>query len=333
MESRAYEVYLTALQEQRRLLLLLKSMWGVHAVLLRLSQERHAEQYAERPLSLFVAHNVSLHQWVDANSARPTRHTAVFYALPPHRSNELPYEQLEAVLIAKAKMSGSTFDVIDLRPLAAGGAQLSGGAVRFSANGEFMYVCCGTTGCDAEVRASTLRIVDALRSGLGVSSSNCFCYYASPDAAATGGGLGWAAVGICAWALDEMSFDSAAERQRFVSHLREAYRTSLHLTRADVQNFAGECVEIVSRSPRHGSPKRQLVISSGALRALSEDNRAALTAWYNNGGCVVPDVTTVERVGGYSVASMMIAVVTHGAETPPPTARGLLASSGIGQCE
>ncbi|EAN92001.1 hypothetical protein C3747_37g188 [Trypanosoma cruzi] len=329
MESHAYEIHQAVLHEQRELVMMLNDIWGMRPLLLRLCTEDDAEQYAQRPLSLYAGHSLSLHQWIDVDGNRPTKRAAVFYPTPPERRGEVPKEHLESVLVEKAREVRDALDIIDLRAEGEkAGAYFTGNAAFFSADGKFMYCCCGTADtCTDARRTLMLHVVGMLRRRLGVPSANCFCYYSSSFPLATS--LGWVGAGVCAWALDEMRFASHEEKESFMLHLRETYRTVIRLTREEVRNFAGECVEIISYSPNYGPTRRRLVISSHALRSLSEHNRSTLMAWYGEGGCIVPDLSTIERMGGYSARSMLLTVVTHGSDTPPPSGHGFFSFIGI----
>ncbi|RNF07772.1 hypothetical protein TraAM80_03146 [Trypanosoma rangeli] len=328
MESRTSEIHHAVLHEQRRLIMMLNCTCGVRPVLLRLSTESEAERYARRPLSLFAGHSLSLHQWTHTDGTRTVKRAAVFYPTSPKRDGEVPKENLESLLFAKAKEKGDLFEIIDLRAeVKDADVYFMGDAVAFSADGNFMYLCCGAADTFSDARrTATVHVAELLRRRLGVPSANCFCYYSSFSSVVS---LGWAGAGVCAWALDEMCFPSREEKESFDLHLRETYCTVIHLTRAEVENFANECVEIVSHMPRDESPKRRLVISSHALRSLSERHRATLTAWYGDGGCIVPDLPTIERMRGHSVRSMMLTVVTHGSHLPPPSLRGFFSFLGI----
>ncbi|KAH9600125.1 hypothetical protein LSM04_003332 [Trypanosoma melophagium] len=369
MESYSYEVKQTILQEQRRFLLMMKSLKGVHTVLLRLSEEPNFELYTQKELLFFVGQSLSLHQWMTVGNNQPRRYAAVFYPLPPDRQSASSKRHLEYLLFAKEKEHNSKIEIIDLQSVITKGSGMSGNtlsdvylsanAIRFSPDGSFMYVCLGNMHDinKTERHMALLHVVDIMREGLQLPSTHCFCYYTSITLS-----VGWAAAGISAWALDEMSFTSPAEEGRFRTHLRETYTTVIHLTRAEVQNFAGECVEVISRSTAGGvsgsvSLQRRLVISSRAFRSLSEHNRTILTTWYTSGnsnhnnnnnsnnrssynsysnrssggrGCIVPDLSMMESVCECSVTSMIVSVITHGSEVPPPVHYGILSFLGIG---
>lgn len=81
----------------------------------------------------------------------------------------------------------------------------------------------------------------------------------------------------------------AKRRDEIVTRLQRSGRDIVHLTNAQIANFAGNAIEL------QGKEGRILALSTTALAALSGDQRAAIEA---HARIVALDIPTIERAGG-----------------------------------
>ena len=85
-----------------------------------------------------------------------------------------------------------------------------------------------------------------------------------------------------------------------MSSLRASGRHIIRLSFKEVSAFAGNCLELQSRS---GKPL--LAISVRALSGLSTDNRSTLETFVDFVEC---DVNTIEHVGGGGIRCMIAGI-------------------------
>lgn len=81
----------------------------------------------------------------------------------------------------------------------------------------------------------------------------------------------------------------AKRRDEIVARLERSGRDIVHLTNAQIANFAGNAIEL------QGKESRVLALSTTALAALGDDQRAAIEA---HARIVALDIPTIERAGG-----------------------------------
>ncbi|MBM7046824.1 amidinotransferase [Rhizobium lusitanum] len=81
----------------------------------------------------------------------------------------------------------------------------------------------------------------------------------------------------------------ARRRDEVVARLQRSGRDIVHLTNAQIANFAGNAIEL------QGKESRILALSTTALAALGDDQRTVIEA---NARIVALDIPTIERAGG-----------------------------------
>jgi len=100
-------------------------------------------------------------------------------------------------------------------------------------------------------------------------------------------------------ALCTAAIADVAERRSVVAHLEAAEREIIDLSRAELDGFAGNLLEL------EGASGPVIALSAAALRSLAPPTRAALE---RHGRLVSADVATIERIGGGSVRCMLAEV-------------------------
>jgi hypothetical protein len=100
-------------------------------------------------------------------------------------------------------------------------------------------------------------------------------------------------------ALCTAAIADTAERRRVVARLEASGRDVVDLTRAELEGFACNLLELA------GASGPAIAMSTAALRALSVPTRAALERY---GRFVTADIGTIERLGGGSVRCMLAEV-------------------------
>ncbi|RNF20501.1 uncharacterized protein Tco025E_03763 [Trypanosoma conorhini] len=284
-------------------------------------------------------------------SVKFARHVAVIYPLPPTMAYSLPVRQLLCPLKGRrtplhAKNTGASVEVFDLREeFQSTGNYLRGCMdVYFSQDGRFMYAL---TSADADVIARLcapdclnipaerqFRFAGSLPKGMpihkrgGSSGSNSnnnnnkssntinhnIMYAGEADAAPLPMDmLGWCGRGgMCAWAVDCMQFDSAAEKVRFEKHLQSEYRLVLRLSAREVQHFVGGSMEMMGLNSADRAVAR-LFMSRTAYEALSPVHRVQLLQWYGGPQAVtLLNLVNIERVTAAPLRRLVVLVQWHG---------------------
>jgi hypothetical protein len=106
--------------------------------------------------------------------------------------------------------------------------------------------------------------------------------------------LGTRFAAICTAAIAD-----GTERRSVVARLEATGREIIDLSRAELDNFAGNVLEL------DGARGPVIALSAAALRSLAPATRAALE---RHGQLVAADVSTIERIGGGSVRCMLAEV-------------------------
>ncbi|ESL06099.1 hypothetical protein TRSC58_06232 [Trypanosoma rangeli SC58] len=344
---------IACVQDQRRLIKAVRDVHGIKLSTLFMGKKHHWSSCNPHDIwNMFLACSISLHTFSKSIcfSAKAARHVAVLYPLPPTMTHSLPVRQLLCPLKGRwrsshAKNTGPPVEVFDLREEFKSTRNYLRGCmdVCFSQDGRFMYALASA---DADVIARMcapeclnipaerqFRFSGSLPKGVSIcnNSSNDGIDMINHDVTYAGEAdamplsmdmLGWCGRGgICAWAMDCMKFDSAAERARFKKHLRSEYRLVLYLSATEVQHFVGGSVELMGLNSV-GKAVARLFMSLTAYEALSPVHRIQLLQWYGGPqGLTLLNVGSIERVMAAPVRRLVVMVQWHGrvplSKTPP----------------
>ncbi|RNF07771.1 hypothetical protein TraAM80_03145 [Trypanosoma rangeli] len=344
---------IACVRDQRRLMKAVRHVHGIKLSTLFMSKEHHWSSCNPHDIwNIFLACSISLHTFFKSIgfSAKVARHVAVLYPLPPTMTHSLPVRQLLCPLKGRrssshARNTGPPVEIFDLREEFKSTRNYLRGCmdVCFSQDGRFMYALASA---DADVIARMcapeclnipaehqFRFSGSLPKGVSIcnKSGNDGIDMINHDVTYAGEAdtmplsmdmLGWCGRGgICAWAMDYMQFDSAAERDRFKKHLRSEYRLVLNLSATEVQNFVGGSVELMGLNSA-GKTVARLFMSLTAYEALSPVHRIQLLQWYGGPqGVTLLNVGNIERVMAAPVRRLVVMVQWHGrvplSKTPP----------------
>ncbi|KAF8292858.1 hypothetical protein TcBrA4_0073120 [Trypanosoma cruzi] len=341
------ENHMACVRDQKRLV---KALCGIHGIKLATPLIGKGSQQSlcnmHEILNMFIARSISLHTFFKCTgaSAQVLRHVAVIYPLPP---NEMPFLRWRRMLhplkyrrgSSSKENNGPSVEVFDLcEEFQALGRYLRGCMdVCFSHDGRFMYAL---TSADSTVIArlcssECLNIPEehqfrfsaflpkgmtphrsgstASGNGNGTVSNNVMSTGDSDQSPLPIDMLGWCGRGgICAWALDCMQFDSAAEKARFERHLKSEYRLVLRLSAKEVQHFVGGSVELMGLTVV-GRTVSRLVMSLTAYEALSPPHRAQILQWYGGPqGILLLNVMNIESLTGAPLRRLLAMVQWHG---------------------
>jgi len=251
------------------------------------------EQQRNIPDSIFPNNSFSIH-YVESSPVP----VVFLWPMSAGRRNEIPTSLLTLFFALQEK--GSLM-VVDFRSYEANGQALEGtGALVFSPDGRTVYM-------SSSVRTSE-PVLDLACNILGIPKENRFVF-------TTGGSTGkpiyhtnvmmWTGEGICAVYRSGMRFASAAEAARFDAHLVATYKTILNLSEAEINGFAGNCLEVCTTEGN-----RLLCMSQAAYKALSEPHKQAIDAMYKAPHSkVVMNIGQIEHLGGGSVRCLLAAPI------------------------
>ncbi|EKF38565.1 hypothetical protein MOQ_001227 [Trypanosoma cruzi marinkellei] len=341
------ENHMACVRDQQRLVKALCGMHGIKLATLLMGKGSQGSSCNLHEMSnVFIACSISLHTFFKGTgaSAQVLRHVAVIYPLP---SNEMPCSHLRRMLhplkyqrgASSKENNGPSVEVFDLcEEFQTLGRYLRGCMdVCFSQDGRFMYAL---TSADSTViarlcSAECLNIPEEHQFRFSGSLPKGMTFQGSGSAASGNGNgtmtnnvmdtgdsdpsplsidmLGWCGRGgICAWALDCMQFDSAAERARFERHLKSEYRLVLRLSAKEVQRFVGGSVELMGLTVV-GRTVARLVMSLTAYEALSSPHRAQILQWYGGPqGILLLNVMNIESLTGAPLRRLLAMVHWHG---------------------
>ncbi|CAD2214856.1 hypothetical protein AGDE_08315 [Angomonas deanei] len=294
-----------------------------HTVRLNHESKAHKRLYEDKGEAAFARSSISFHDFTD-EEGNIVRRMVVLYPITPGRQGELSVRQLLAPLEEAAEEEGNALELVDLRGFQETGQYLEGMAsVVLSADGRFAYMSLSAR--------SDEEVFDILceEENFNIPPENRFVFSSEvpllvkndyneivPDlnkmeALPHTNVLGWVGKGICAWALDNLVFESEEEQERFFRHLETEYEVVLELNEAELRAFAGDAVELAC--PDGG---RILVLSETSKAALTREHLRALEEWYGAENIVTFYGTVVERRFGASLPSCMAVSNTHGPVPP-----------------
>lgn len=280
--------------------------------------------FATKPDAIFPNNSISFHVVDRQSSSKEVSDDGhgslalrvVLYPMSEGRRDEIPPALLTALAKCETTISNVPLpvNVIDMRTLADQRSEaLEGtGAINFTADGTAMFV------------SYSARAVPRLASHAAVhcfaraDQSACRCFgFTSKDESGNAvyhtNVVGWVGDGICSWCLDAMEFASDEEQRAFCDFLqrdvcRGETRKCLAITKSQMRQFAGNCIEI-----RRSSLPPLLCMSSTAWAAYTEQQKTVLIEHYGNvSNIAVFDIPTIERCGGGSLRCLIACSVGHG---------------------
>ncbi len=228
------------------------------------------------PDGIFPNNSFSLHETSEGLKA-------IIYPMSPGRQGELP----EAFLSFLKKISEPHF--YDLRAFEREEKYLEGtGALNFSPDEKFVYM-----GRSYRANEDVLTKVGEI---LDIPSARQFVFdMKDPEGNAIyhTNVISW--VGRDLFVLCPDVIPEGSEKEKLLQHAAELYPTVLFLNYTEIEAFAGNALEVLTRS---GDPL--LTLSTAAFGGLKPEHRLLLKVYYGEAILPLP-IPTIEKLGGGSV--------------------------------